>query len=180
MDSLKMPDMITALVLIGALALLLYLLSRRKKFNRHSHNQKKAKQVLAKLKSFNGEYRDGQVFSYLRKIDPFVFEELLLNAFEAKGFKALRNKRYTGDGVIDGRLIDRENNLILIQAKRYTNHINKSHIQEFTALVAADPKAQQGFFVHTGKTGKSIYDLLPPSGHIRIISGKKLIDLIVN
>ncbi|MEX6059375.1 restriction endonuclease [Enterobacter hormaechei] len=40
--------------------------------------------------------------NYLRKIDPFVFEELLLEGFEAHGFRTIRNKRYTGDGGIDG------------------------------------------------------------------------------
>ncbi|WP_192840691.1 restriction endonuclease, partial [Enterobacter hormaechei] len=43
--------------------------------------------------------------NYLRKIDPFVFEELLLEGFEAHGFRTIRNKRYTGDGGIDGQVI---------------------------------------------------------------------------
>ncbi|WP_407233716.1 restriction endonuclease [Escherichia coli] len=32
-----------------------------------------------------------------------MFEELLLEGFEAHGFRTIRNKRYTGDGGIDGR-----------------------------------------------------------------------------
>jgi len=39
--------------------------------------------------------------AYLRKIDPYVFEELLLEALLSKGFKITRNKRYSGDGGID-------------------------------------------------------------------------------
>ncbi len=40
----------------------------------------------------------GQKIAYLRKIDPFVFEELLLEGFERRGFEVIRNRRYTGDG----------------------------------------------------------------------------------
>lgn len=46
----------------------------------------------------------GQKIAYLRKIDPFVFEELLLEGFERRGFEVIRNRRYTGDGGIDGRV----------------------------------------------------------------------------
>ena len=45
----------------------------------------------------------GYKIAYLRKIDPFTFEELLLEGFESHGFRTIRNKRHTGDGGIDGR-----------------------------------------------------------------------------
>ena len=55
---------------------------------------------------------------YLRKINPYVFEELLLLAFERRGMRVIRNSRYSGDGGLDGQvLIDGER--WLIQAKRY-------------------------------------------------------------
>lgn len=55
----------------------------------------------------------GQKIAYLRKIDPFVFEELLLEGFERRGFEVIRNRRYTGDGGIDGRVkIDGQTRLI--------------------------------------------------------------------
>ncbi|MGS6531656.1 restriction endonuclease, partial [Enterobacter hormaechei] len=44
-----------------------------------------------------------QIINYLRKIDAFVFEELLLEGFEAHGFRTMRIKRYSGDGGIDGQ-----------------------------------------------------------------------------
>ncbi|MCS5932703.1 restriction endonuclease [Klebsiella pneumoniae subsp. pneumoniae] len=37
-----------------------------------------------------------------------MFEELLLEGFEAHGFRTIRNKRYTGDGGIDGQVNNRK------------------------------------------------------------------------
>lgn len=75
-----------------------------------------------------------QKIDYLRKIDPFVFEELLLEGFEAHGFRTIRNKRYTGDGGIDGQVIIGKYRY-LIQAKRYRGHIALQHVQEFEKLL---------------------------------------------
>ncbi len=44
-----------------------------------------------------------QKINYLRKIDPFVFEELLLEGFEAHGFRTIRNKRYTAMEALTAR-----------------------------------------------------------------------------
>ena len=64
-----------------AIALILLILSRRK-FNRHKYNWKQAIKVREKLETFTGEGLEGRRISYLRKIDPFVFEELLLYSFQ--------------------------------------------------------------------------------------------------
>lgn len=42
--------------------------------------------------------------AYLRRIDPLVFEELVLSALARRGYAILRNERYSGDGGIDGRV----------------------------------------------------------------------------
>ena len=144
-------------------------------FNRHRFNKKKAKQILKKLQKFD---HPGKIFSYLRKIDPFVFEELLLTAFENKGYRAIRNKRYTGDSGIDGRLLNDRGELILIQAKRYSNHINKDHITQFSRIVMNDKKAKKGYFIHTGKTGGKSYSELKTASNIQLLSGENLIKLI--
>jgi len=165
---------------IGAVVfgLLLLWLLRKKKFSRHSHNQGKAKKILIKLRSFEGVNKEARIFAYLRKIDPFVFEELLLYCFEDKGYKAIRNKRYTGDGGIDGKVINEDNELILIQAKRYSGNIQLSHVKEFSEIVSRDRKASSGFFIHTGKTGKGVYSELSENRNIKLYSGQKLIELV--
>ena len=165
-------------ILVIALCLFLFLFSSslfRKKFNRHSHNQRKAKDILKKLQSFDNA---GSIINYLRKIDPFVFEELLLIAFENKGYKAIRNKRYTGDGGIDGKLVAPDGSLILVQAKRYQRHINPNHIEEFSMIIQNHKKAVKGYFVHTGKTGAKSYQHLGKTKNITLYSGDKLIKLV--
>ena len=62
----------------------------------------------------------------LRRLDPYVFEELLLTCCEDQGWEIERNFRYTNDGGIDGRILI-YNKLYLIQAKRYKDYINPQH-----------------------------------------------------
>ena len=144
-------------------------------FNRHRFNKKKAKQIIKKIQKFD---HPGKIFSYLRKIDPFVFEELLLTTFENNGYRVIRNKRYTGDGGIDGRLVDESGELILLQAKRYSSHINKDHVTQFSRVVMNDRKAKKGYFVHTGKTGRKSYAEFKAAPNIELVSGENLIKLI--
>lgn len=155
------------------LVLTLYLFSK-KRFNRHKYNRKKANQVLVKIKSFEHQ---GQQINYLRKIDPFVFEELLLNAFQKKGFRVIRNKRYTGDGGVDGIVYDKEGNKILIQAKRYKSYINPKHIIDF-GLLLKNKRVDKGYFIHTGKTSSNTRNLFQHT-NVMIIGGSKLLNLIV-
>lgn len=149
------------------------------RFNRHKVYQRKAHRVLKKIRSFSGDKKNAQIFSYLRKINPFVFEELLLHCFESKGFQVIRNKRYTGDGGIDGQVIDQENNLILIQAKRYSSSIDPQHVEDFSQLVKHHKKAKKGYFIHTGKTGAQARILFNINNHVDLISGESLIQLIL-
>ncbi|QKX07725.1 restriction endonuclease (plasmid) [Aquimarina sp. TRL1] len=155
--------------------LIIILLLGKRKYNKHTRNIKKANKIINKLT--NLEY-PGQKIKYLRKIDPFVFEELLLTSFKTKGYKIKRNKKYTGDGGIDGIIYDSNKNKIIIQAKRYSGYVNLQDLYEFNNLVYSN-KAYKGYFVHTGKTGKKAHKHFKNS-NIEIISGSSLINLIEN
>lgn len=152
--------------------LVLYYTCRKRRFNRHRHNRMKSKKILHKIRSFPFA---GQRISYLRTIDPFVFEELLLDAFEAKGYKVVRNKRYTGDQGIDG-VVWKGDRKYLIQAKRYRGHINLKHVRDFIRLVSE--QKCHGFFCHTGRTGKQSRSIINEHKNITIISGESLIELM--
>ncbi|MGB0871427.1 MAG: restriction endonuclease [Flavobacteriales bacterium] len=162
-------------ILIGILILIIlsiifsYSLNKKSK---HKRNIYKSKKIISKINTFEFE---GQKLNYLKKIDPFVFEELLLSAFEKKGYKIQRNIKYTGDGGIDGVIYDNNNNKFLIQAKRYSNYINKAHVKDFGDLLKS--KNCKGFFIHTGKTGKGSFDE-SLNYNMKIISGNKLLSLI--
>ena len=145
------------------------------RFNRHKHKIKKADEVLVKIRNFKGEGVEARIFGYLRKIDPYVFEELLLTVFEEKGYGIVRNKRYSGDGGIDGKLIDNQGRTIYVQAKRYKNYISKAHFIDFYGKVVEDDDCYRGFFIHTGRTSKV---LLRDNEFVEVFSGSKLIGLL--
>ncbi|MBA3536696.1 MAG: restriction endonuclease, partial [Tatlockia sp.] len=105
------------------------------------------------------------------KIDPFVFEELLLIAFKSRGLKVIHNKRYTGDGGIDGVVILPSKHRMAVQAKRYQNHINVQHLKDFADTIKTH-QGHGGFFIHCGKSGQAVYQNLP--ANIILISGNNL------
>lgn len=139
--------------------------------SRHKRNVKAATKIINKLREFDNL---GARLSYLRKIDPFVFEELVLSSFEAKGYRIKRNKRYTGDGGIDGR-VKKDGKWYLVQAKRYSASINPSHVLEFNDVIKKH-NAAGGFFVHTGRTGAKSLEY--KTDCIEFVSGDKLLTLI--
>lgn len=162
------------IVLLLWMILVWLFIFRRQRRNKHHYNRIKSRAILEKIRSFSF---DGQRLNYLRKIDPFVFEELLLDAFKANGFRVTRNKRYTGDQGIDG-VVYKDGKKHLIQAKRYKGHINLRHLKEFAELVKA--RGCYGYFCHTGKTGKASKEAANASENIHVISGGNLITLLIN
>jgi restriction system protein len=111
----------------------------------------------------------------LRTIDPFVFEEMLLTAFKKRGYKIKRNKRYTGDGGIDG-MVFIKGHWHAIQAKRYTNHINLKDVKKLSQICRRDQL--KGLFIHTGKTGAKSREAAQQCPLIQIISGDKVLKLL--
>lgn len=132
---------------------------------------RKARRCLKVLASIDAPERK---IAYMRKLDPFVFEELILEAFERHGHRVQRNQRYTGDGGIDGR-VWLNGELHLIQAKRYAGHVSAAHIRDFGAVVQS--YGCKGLFVHTGRTGAASRKAVT-GNHIRIISGQTLLHLV--
>lgn len=112
--------------------------------------------------------------AYLRKMDPLVFEELVLDGFQKKGWIVERNTRYSGDGGLDGKVF-MDSGWHGIQCKRYKGAIQTAHVDQF----ARDLRKfgmETGYFVHTGRT---------PSGtrnrhdNVIIISGAELVDFLL-
>ena len=101
---------------------------------KHRKYRRDAKKLHAKLSMIQ---EDGQKMAYLKRINPYIFEELILYALKKRGYKVKPNKKYSGDGGIDGRFyVDKE--LYYIQAKRYAGHINRKHVEEFDQIVTRD------------------------------------------
>lgn len=111
---------------------------------------------------------------YLRnKVNHFVFEEVILTALKKRGYKIQRGRRYTGDGGEDGRCwIDGK--LYLIQAKRYSGHVDAQHVLDFVALCGS--KRCGGLFVTSGKVGPSARR--GAKGMVHVINGQRLLDML--
>ncbi|WGV29090.1 restriction endonuclease [Halotia branconii] len=179
-----MPQIIfIAIALLLAIAIWLLLTPKRKRYIpkrlwRKQKNITTADTVLAKLHQIIQENREPLPFvlAYLRKIEPFVFEELLLTCFERQGYTIRRNKRYTGDGGVDG-CVWLHGEMYLVQAKRYKDSINPVHVEEFGRVIQSRG-AVGGYFVHTGRTGDKSRELLRLYPAVQVMSGQKLVDFI--
>lgn len=149
---------------------------KARKKTRHFYKLRSAKKVYKNINEIKND-NDGWLFSYLRKIDPYVFEELILLSFKNYGFKIKRNKSYSHDGGIDGR-IKKSGEKYLIQAKRYSDYINIEHVKEFIKVCHKEKVC--GYFIHTGKTGEETKALLKNNPQIKLISGKKLYEFFIS
>ena len=142
---------------------------------KHFRTIQTAKRIYKRINAIqNGN--SGWLLSYLRKIDPFVFEELILLAFKKKGFRIKRNKRYTHDGGIDGKCI-RHGETFIIQAKRYSDYIKEEHVRQFIKVCHSHKK--RGYFIHTGKTGNETKELIRQNPQIKLLSGESLYSLFL-
>lgn len=143
----------------------------------HHRNVRRARRTLDRLRALASDNApEPVILAYLRKIDPTVFEEMVLEVFEQKGYRVIRNRRYSGDGGLDGKIIINGRTL-LVQCKRYTSHIDASHVRDFAHLCIREK--QEGLFVHTGKTGKLSREIEKLNPHVKILSGFVLARVIV-
>jgi len=156
------------LLMLGILALLL---SMRRRGGRHARYRWRAGEA---WKTLSRDRRSaGETLTYLRKTNPYVFEEMVLDAFERNGYKAMRNSRYSGDGGVDGR-VRKDGKTYLVQCKRYKGFVDAGDVERFAHLCRES--GMDGFFVHTGKTGRKS-KLNASYGNVKIVSGNKLIGL---
>jgi restriction system protein len=114
---------------------------------------------------------------YLRCVDPLVFEEVVLSALEGRGCPVLRNRRYSGDGGVDGRCWIAGVGWGVVQVKRYAGHEDKEHVRRFTEWVDGHGVCF-GLFAHTGRTGAGCYGELAGS-KVLLVSGERLVRLVV-
>lgn len=144
---------------------------------RHFRYQKYAKKAYKEIQRIPA---DPLRFGYLKHMNPYVFEELIIVALKKKGWKAKRSGGYSGDGGIDGKAKHGKDKY-LIQAKCYTGYINRKHVQDFDSLCRETNR--KGLFIHTGKTGKASWEAVEDSNayginNVEIISGRRLMNLI--
>ena len=146
----------------------------------HRRRVRRSRAVLRELRAMRGDSAAARSFGYLRKVDPLVCEEVVLSALEDAGVFVLRNRRYTGDGGIDGRcwLLGAGWRMHVVQIKRYDAAIAPSHVAAFAQLVRQGRWAG-GLFVHCGRTGPMSY-LALRGADMELISGDTLLRLLID
>lgn len=141
----------------------------------HRWRRRQARTMCEQLRGPDRDQPAGLHYARLRAMDPLAFEELLLEAFERRGYRVIRNRRYTGDGGVDGEVvIDGEH--WLIQAKRYRETIRPEHVRDFAMLCAT--RRRRGMFIHTGRTGGMSRTVALGAEGIEIVSGQRLLALL--
>lgn len=115
------------------------------------------------------------LYARLRAMDSLAFEEMVLESFQRRGFKVIRNHRYTGDGGIDGQVVI-DGATWMIQAKRYAGAIRPDHVVAFDTLCQS--RGCRGLFIQTGRTGPRSRKAVRHSGAVRINSGRELPGLL--
>lgn len=145
---------------------------------RHLRSIRQARRVLIKLIEISKQNNpEARILGYLRKINPFVFEELILCVIEDSNVRITRNTRYTGDGGIDG-ICHLKEGRVIIQCKRYSSYINQKHVRELTDKVSTG-NHYLGVFVHTGKTGEKSKTVVNEARNVIFISGSDLVKIIL-
>lgn len=142
---------------------------------RHRWRRRQARTMADQLQGRDRNQPFQLIYARLRAMDPLAFEELLLECFERRGLRVTRNRRYTGDGGIDGRFILR-GETVLVQAKRYASAIRPEHVGEFVALCRS--QRCRGLFIHTGRTGPQSREHIAGHAIVAIVSGSELIALL--
>ncbi len=148
----------------------------------HRQNIQTARLVLnqlrAQIHSAEPDHALKIVIGSLRRVNPFVFEELLLHCFKDAGYQVVRNSRYTGDDGIDGRIY-RDGKLYYVQAKRYAGLIDAAHLRAFEQTITNSYGVEGGFFVHTGRTGDTAKAISRQQGQVTLLSGMRLVDFVL-
>lgn len=142
---------------------------------RHRWRRRQARIMCRQMRGPDRNQPATLFYARLRAMDPLAFEELLLEAFEQRGHRVVRNRRYTGDGGADGEvIIDGEH--FLVEAKRYRESIRPDHVRAFAILCSS--RRRRGLFIHTGRTGGASRDALADVPGVEIISGRNLLALL--
>src|SRR5450830_1265452 len=150
---------------------------RLRKLSGHRQRIAQSRAVLHAVRQFKGDGYAARCLVYLRRVDPLVFEEVILSALEDAGMLVLRNRSYTGDGGIDGQVWIPGRGWHAVQSKRYYGHIDHHHVADFGAALR-ERGYGAGLFLHTGRSGAAVYPHLA-QGKIVLVSGASLLQLVL-
>lgn len=156
-------------IAIIGLVIIILLAKWRQYHSKHAFNVRISKKHLKRLRALPCSKRQ---MVFIRAVNPYIFEEMILTSLQKMGHRIKRGTSYSGDGGIDGH-VKIFGHQCYIQAKRYKGYIIANDIKSFSELCKKNKV--KGLFVHSGRTGKLSYQLKAP--HIDIVSGERLLQL---
>jgi len=159
------PSLLIFVVALFGIALLSNPLFRKKKPWRIAAS----KRWLKMFRSNEYKYSPKQRFAYVRNVDHFLWEEILMSCFEERGYSIIRTKM-TRDGGSDG-FVKIGGDQIVIQAKRYKGSISKAHVMDLNSLVRRNKRLDKGLFIHTGRTSGPILKHFRINPNLELLSG---------
>lgn len=137
---------------------------------------RQARKQLKVLRGIQGANAEARALAYLREVDPYVFECMVLLSLRKLGCGVLFSTAVSGDGGIDGEFWWPGWGWGAVQAKRYKGHISAQAVDDFTRLVLRR-RYVQGFFVHTGRTGEKSWETVAGT-RVQMVSGHRLLMLL--
>lgn len=138
---------------------------------RHSWRVAASRRWLKRFRRNAHRFSPAQRFSFIRRTDHFLFEDILMSAFEERGYKVKRTPA-TGDGGSDG-YVTIEGLRVVVQAKRYNGRISRAHVVALHSLTRNTPGQDAGLFIHTGQTSSPIKRYVQGHAELDMISGSK-------
>jgi restriction system protein len=117
------------------------------------------------------------ILPILKQLNPFVFEEVLLQACERWKYHVIRTEKQTKDNGIDGGFAY-GGYFYVIQAKLYGAEPNLDHLGLFARTIRWH-QAARGFFMHTGRATEEFKKEAMNYPAIEVVSGQKLTDFLL-
>jgi restriction system protein len=127
-----------------------------------------------------------ELMTQLRDIDPYRFEQVVLDVLSAMGYGGSRQEaakvtKKSNDEGIDGVINEDRLGLdvIYVQAKRWQNTIGRKEIQSFVGALAGK-QANKGIFITTSDFNRNATEYAHKvTQKIILIDGKRLADLMI-
>lgn len=155
-------------ILIAPSCLILIILALpKRKFK--SWRVKASKKWLDNFRKNKLKYTPAQRFKFIRDVDYYLFEDILMSCFEERGYSVIRTKLSWDEGS-DGYVTINKVHMA-VQAKRYKGRISKQHVKDLHSLVQRKRKVKKGIFIHTGKSSGPILDYIKSEQELDMISG---------
>lgn len=127
-----------------------------------------------------------ELLTNMAKMDPFRFEQLVIDLLFAMGYGGSREEaakvtKKTGDEGIDG-VINEDRlglDIIYLQAKRWQNPVGRKEIQSFVGALAGQ-QAHKGVFITTSSFVQTAVDYARTiSQKVILIDGQRLAELMI-